>query len=182
MRHASRHTRMSLSTFTILAAHPIVHVNASLNATATILLLDWLLAHQARPRRSAQAHDDVRVRRVGRVSWRATCGITITWSTSNSHTRASFATCTMAILATHVPLAMHGPAARDLADLSRLSRTRLLSAVWSPGRAAHGRGRLSQEAHPARPLDLSDLAIRIGHGCHCLRHALSSLAARREIS
>ena len=52
----------------LLAAHPLVHVNASLNAIATVLLLVGLYSDQARPRRSAQADDAHGVRRLGRVS------------------------------------------------------------------------------------------------------------------
>ena len=52
----------------LLAAHPIVHVNASLNALATVLLLVGLLSDQTRPRRSPQADHARRVRRFDRVS------------------------------------------------------------------------------------------------------------------
>ena len=43
-----------------LSAHPLVHLNAALNALATVLLVFGYLAHQARETPAACADDDGR--------------------------------------------------------------------------------------------------------------------------
>ena len=86
-----------------------MHVNASLNALATVLLLVGFVLIKTRPRRSAQAHDAHGVRRLGRVPGVLPLVSLAGRQRASSRIPAPFATSIYAILASHVLLAITVP-------------------------------------------------------------------------
>ena len=159
-----------------------MHVNASLNAIATVLLLVGFVSDQERPRRSAQAHDARGVRRLGRIPGLLPlvplCRSAACEFTHPGAVRYVY----YAILASHVLLAITVP---FLAIRQIYLGFRALGCCCGEvhaGRATRDGRRVPRKAHPAGPLDISDLAVCLGHGRHRVRDALSPLAAGRAMS
>jgi putative membrane protein len=99
---------MVLSSITLLAAHPIVHVNASLNATATVLLLLGLyLIKNGR----VEAHKRTMLTAFGVSATFLACYVWYHWQVGHVvFTRSGPArTVYLLVLGTHIPLAFTVP-------------------------------------------------------------------------
>ena len=172
---------MVLVPITLLAAHPIVHVNASLNAVATALLLVGLyLIKNGR----VEAHKRTMLTAFAVSVVFLACYLW--YHNQEGHVEFTHPGAVRyvyyTILATHVPLAMTVPV---LAVCQIYLGFRALGCCpprGTSGRAANCRGSLSRQAHPPGAVDVSDLALCFGYGRDGLRDALSPLAACRGIT
>ena len=163
-------------TMLLAAAHPIVHVNATLNAAAAVLLLVGLAIIKQRPRRRPTSARCSRRSPCRSRFWPATSGITTRSAASNSRIPASIRYVYYAILASHVLLAITVPLLAIWTIYLGLRATGCCSAAATQAEAASRRRRLPRPPPPPGPLDVPDLALRLGDRRGRLRDALSPLA------
>ena len=156
-------------------AHPLVHVNATLNAIAAVLLVVGLvMIKQGR----VWAHKRVMLTAfcvsivfLGCYLWYHYLVGSVEFTHPGAIRYVYYV-----ILLTHVVLAMTVPV---LAIWTIYLGLRATGSVWAGRRRDGGRGpgRLPGEAPPDGPLDVPDLVVRVGHRGGGLRDAVSPLAA-----
>ena len=164
----------------LLAAHPIVHVNASLNSLATVLLLVGLYLIK---RGRVKAH-----KRTMLTAFAVSIAFLVCYvwyhiqvgSIKFTHpgpVRYVY----YSILLSHVLLAITVPFLATWQIYLGFSSTRLLYAASRSGGKSRDSSRLPRQALSLGPRHIPNLALRFRHGSGGVRDALPSLAADTTI-
>ncbi len=164
----------------LAATHPIVHVNASLNLVATMLLVIglWLIKRgrvEAHKRTMLAAFAVSAAFLVGYVWYHVVMKVGSVRFTHPSAVRYVY----FSILISHVILAITVP---PLAIRQMYLGFRALGCCPPPGHQAEQltvAAAFRAEAYPTGPLDVPYLALCIDHRRDRVRNAVSSLAASR---